>query len=211
MQIIQPSAGLNAAVTSLDSLTAGAQSLIVGTSGSDFNISSLTDTHTFNIPDAGTSARGFVTTGGQTLAGAKIFSTSVAVTPADALIVNSVIVPTLIPVSVILNALSVSSALFIADTTYQVVGVRSAWGVAGGLAALLNVEKLTGTTAPGSGTAILTSGIDLTATANTVTTGALSGTVSNLQLAAGDRLGVKLGGTLTGLVGCSLTILLKRI
>lgn len=116
-----------------------------------------------------------------------------------------------IPVTTVLNALSVSSAVFVADAAYQVVGVRSVWGVAGGAAAVLNVEKLTGTTAPGSGTALLTSNFDLTSTANTVNTGTLTGTVADLQLAAGDRLGCKLGGVLTGLVGCALTVLLKRI
>lgn len=116
-----------------------------------------------------------------------------------------------IPVTTVLNALSVSSAVFVADAAYQVVGVRGVWGVVGGAGAVLNVEKLTGTTAPGSGTALLTSNFDLTSTANTVNTGTLTGTVADLQLAAGDRLGCKLGGVLTGLVGCALTVLLKRI
>lgn len=67
---------LGAAVTSINSLTAASQSLVVGTSGSDFNIDSTTATHTFNIPDAGAAARGLVTTGTQTFAGAKTFSSA---------------------------------------------------------------------------------------------------------------------------------------
>lgn len=63
-------------ITTLNTLTAGTQTFATGTSGSDFNISSATSTHTFNIPDAGASARGLVTTGTQTLAGAKTFSSA---------------------------------------------------------------------------------------------------------------------------------------
>jgi hypothetical protein len=58
-------------ITTLNTLTASTQTFAAGTSGTDFNISSVTSTHTFNIPDAGASARGLVTTGAQTIAGAK--------------------------------------------------------------------------------------------------------------------------------------------
>ena len=63
-------------VTSLNGLTANTQYLAVGTTGTDFNISSITDTHTFNLPSASATARGLVTTNGQTLAGAKTFSSA---------------------------------------------------------------------------------------------------------------------------------------
>ena len=45
-------------VASLNGLTANTQYFAVGTSGSDFNISSVTDTHTFNLPSASASVRG---------------------------------------------------------------------------------------------------------------------------------------------------------
>ena len=61
-------------ITALNGLTAQVQYLATGTSGTDFNISSTTATHTFNIPDASASARGLITTGTQTIAGAKTFS-----------------------------------------------------------------------------------------------------------------------------------------
>ena len=115
------------------------------------------------------------------------------------------------PVTVVLNALSVSSAIFVADAAYQVTSVKCVWGVAGGAAAALTVEKLTSTTAPGSGTALLTAAFDLTTTANTVGTGTLTATAADLLLASGDRLGAKLTGVLTGLVGCSLAIILKKL
>lgn len=69
-----PSSG---GITSLNGLTAATQTFATGTTGTDFNISSTTSTHTFNIPDASTSARGLVTTGAQTFAGNKTFSGTV--------------------------------------------------------------------------------------------------------------------------------------
>jgi hypothetical protein len=45
-------------VTSLNGLTANTQYLAVGTSGTDFNINSLVDTHTFNLPTASSVNRG---------------------------------------------------------------------------------------------------------------------------------------------------------
>jgi nitrogen fixation protein len=45
-------------ITSLNSLTATSQSFAVGTSGTDFAISSSTSTHTFNLPTASSGVRG---------------------------------------------------------------------------------------------------------------------------------------------------------
>ena len=61
-------------ITALNGLTAQVQYFQVGTSGTDFNISSTTATHTFNIPDASATARGLITTGTQTIAGDKTFT-----------------------------------------------------------------------------------------------------------------------------------------
>jgi hypothetical protein len=61
-------------ITALNGLTAQVQYFQVGTSGTDFNISSTTATHTFNIPDASATARGLITTGTQTIAGTKTFN-----------------------------------------------------------------------------------------------------------------------------------------
>jgi predicted heme/steroid binding protein len=49
------------------------QTFTVGTSGTDFNISSSGTVHTFNIPDASSTARGVVTTGDQSFDGIKTF------------------------------------------------------------------------------------------------------------------------------------------
>jgi len=61
----------------LNGLTSSSQSFATGTTGSDFNISSASSTHTFNIPDASATARGLITTGTQTIAGAKTFSSTI--------------------------------------------------------------------------------------------------------------------------------------
>jgi len=47
-------------LTALNGLTAQVQNFATGTSGTDFNISSASTTHTFNLPDASATARGAV-------------------------------------------------------------------------------------------------------------------------------------------------------
>jgi len=48
-------------ITSLGGQTGGTQTFSTGTSGTDFSISSTTNTHTFNVPSASASNRGFLT------------------------------------------------------------------------------------------------------------------------------------------------------
>jgi hypothetical protein len=72
-QIGAPAGGIQ----SLNGLNPSSQSFQTGTDGVDFGISSTTSTHTFNLPDASATARGVITTGTQTIAGAKTFSSSI--------------------------------------------------------------------------------------------------------------------------------------
>jgi hypothetical protein len=79
----------------------------------------------------------------------------------------------------------------------------------------LQVVKDTSTNAPGAGTNLLTNntnaGFNCKSTANTVQTGTLSTTASDLQLAAGDRLALDFSAGATELVGVTVTVTLKRI
>jgi hypothetical protein len=65
---------LSKGMVSLNNLTDQSQFITTGTSGTDFNIVSSGDTHTFNIPSASASNRGLITTGSQTIAGIKTLS-----------------------------------------------------------------------------------------------------------------------------------------
>ena len=86
--------------------------------------------------------------------------------------------------------------------------VHSALGTDGG-AVTLSVSKDTGTAAPGAGTGLLTATFDLKAAINTVQVGSLSATEADLILAAGDRLSVVYGGTLTAVAGVVVTFALE--
>ena len=66
-------------VQSINGITSGLQSFTVGSSGTDFNITSAGSSHTFNLPSASTSNRGAMTTGDQTLSGNKTFTNDVTV------------------------------------------------------------------------------------------------------------------------------------
>ena len=72
---ILPSTGIAiSGIASINNETGPYQSLIVGSSGNDFVISSSSNTHTFNLPSASATARGLVTTTTQTFAGDKTFT-----------------------------------------------------------------------------------------------------------------------------------------
>lgn len=115
-------------------------------------------------------------------------------------------------IEVPLAAASVTgSVIFIPPVGYTVVAVREVHAIAGGAGATVNLEHLTGTQAPGSGTAILTAALVLTGTANTVQSTALTNIIASAaSLKALDRLAVTLAGTLTGLANCLLQISLVR-
>src|SRR5258706_4752311 len=65
-------------LATINGLTGDALTLAAGSAGTDFAISAAGSTITFNIPSASAANRGLVTTGAQTFAGAKTFSTPIA-------------------------------------------------------------------------------------------------------------------------------------
>lgn len=132
----------------------------------------------------------------------------------DALTVGGIKAVTDLIITSELLAASVDKWVFTADRAYQVVAVREIHSVVGSTSAAVRPRKVTDTSAPGASAGAtvkeLCASMDLTATINTVVSPALSATASDLQLAAGDHIGLDFSGTLTGLVG-SLTIVLKAI
>jgi hypothetical protein len=135
-----------------------------------------------------------------------------AVNTSDGLTVNSIIVPTEIAVTVMEGNLS-TKAFFTADTAWKVTAIREVHSVVGPTNAVYNIESLTGTTAPGSGTKCMTTTGSLTSTINAVASPALSATPADYTLAAGDRLGIKLSGagaTCGALLGV-VTVYLERV
>ncbi len=100
--------------------------------------------------------------------------------------------------------------VFISDDNYQVDKIKYAASAQGVATASFTIEKLTGTTAPGSGTAMFTAANVNTVVINTVTNPTLTTTTATLQLAPGDRIGAVYGGNCNALVMAS-TIYLKRI
>ena len=67
-------------ITSLNGLTDATQTFAAGTSGTDVAWVSSAGVHTLNIPSASATARGLITTGSQTIAGAKTFSNQIIAT-----------------------------------------------------------------------------------------------------------------------------------
>lgn len=75
---------VTSAVVTLNTLTAATQNFAIGATGTDFNIQSITDTHTFNIPSASLTARGLVTTVAQSFEGIKTFNVGVVINESGA-------------------------------------------------------------------------------------------------------------------------------
>ena len=84
-------------ITALNGLTAQVQNLAVGTSGSDFNISSVTNTHTFNLPTASAVNRGALSSADWTTFNAKqeaLTLTTTGTSGAATLVGNTLNIPT---------------------------------------------------------------------------------------------------------------------
>ena len=77
-QIVGSSVGLGVSgIVSLNGLNNYIQHFATGNSGSDFNIVSSSQTHTINIPIAGTGATGLLTSQAQTIGGSKTFASPI--------------------------------------------------------------------------------------------------------------------------------------
>jgi hypothetical protein len=117
----------------------------------------------------------------------------------------------LIHIPVAFTATDASRHVFICTRPMRLKACSSTY-TTGSTSGTWTVEKLTGTTAAGSGTALLTGTVALnTAAANTVVNGTLIATVASLTFAAGDRVSIVIAGTMTNLVGGIGTITLAPV
>lgn len=112
-------------------------------------------------------------------------------------------------------AATVSEFVFICDRAYTVVSIKEVHSVVSS-SGTCAVRKITGThlagAAVGSGVVELlstTTGFDLTTTAGATVTGTLSSTSTDYDLASGDKIAFNIAGTMTGLVGGNVTIVLQ--
>lgn len=103
-----------------------------------------------------------------------------------------------------------SYTFFMANRAYRVVAASIICSSASTVPTI-DVFKDTGTNAPGAGATVLTGVMQFSATANTRVTGTPSATVSATNLAAGDRLSMKVGGTVGSITGAILTVTLVPI
>lgn len=94
--------------------------------------------------------------------------------------------------------------------TYQVVGASLVFSTASA-SGTYQVEKAIGTTAPGSGTNLLTGTMSTAGTANTVVNGTVVTNPNTLTLNPGDRINVVTGGTQTSLVDLAIMIYMIRV
>jgi hypothetical protein len=112
------------------------------------------------------------------------------------------------PLVLQLVATTVSTSIFICDDTYQIASCTAVAETLGGAGATVTVERLTGVQVPGAGTAQLTAALALNGVAHQVVTGTLK--TNPDTFAIGDRVGIVMAGTLTGLVG-AVAVTLKRV
>lgn len=100
------------------------------------------------------------------------------------------------------------STFFTAPYPMTITGITEVHTALGtnGSAVTLVVEKLTGTTAPGSGFNTMSTTFNLKGTINTIQTAQLSTVLGNIQIKTGDRLALKLTGTPTSVANVTVTL-----
>lgn len=113
-------------------------------------------------------------------------------------------------------AATVSEFIFIADRPYSVIAVNCCFSVASS-SGTCAMRKITGTHLAGdavtSGVVELLSdgtGFSLSSTAGATVTGTLSATATDYDIATGDKIAIKIAGTMTGLIGGVITVVLKN-
>jgi hypothetical protein len=154
----------------------------------------------------------YITSTGVTILSGK----TLAVTTADKLTVGGVIVPQelAIPSGIIDATYDQDRFVWTAPWACQVTGIKFQQSAIESTSSTTTVmpKKVASGTAVGSGTDLLAAALNLKTgvTANTNLDATLNATAGNLQLAAGDSLGLDFTNALTEYVGCC-TFVIKRI
>ncbi len=114
---------------------------------------------------------------------------------------------------IVVGSSTASNRLFTGplDAAYQLTSVQANCGVVGTGSATLNLAKVTGSTPIGSATPLLSAAINCVGSADITLTGALVGSTTIQQLAAGDRLVAQLAGTWPIGTDVGVTVVLSRI
>jgi len=115
------------------------------------------------------------------------------------------------------TAANFTTPFFIAQRSYEVIKITERHETAGSDAGAVTLQlvKVPSGTAPASGLSVMSATLSLKTTANTNQFGAISqvitSSVADRVLVAGDSLALVSSGTLTALVGVTVSVLLKAI
>ncbi len=101
--------------------------------------------------------------------------------------------------------------IFVADRAYKMLSLEVVYAAAAGAALTLDLKKCTGTTAPASGTSMLSGTVNLNSTINTTIVAGLTTTVANLRIADGDRLAFDFSSTIGSLAGAVAVVVLRPV
>ena len=100
----------------------------------------------------------------------------------------------------------VDAVYFIADRDYELYDGRQKHAVAAGGTSTANVEKVSGTNNPSTGTALLATAWDLNATAETIQVADISTVKATRLIVDGERLSIDYGHTEQSMVGMLQTL-----
>lgn len=119
--------------------------------------------------------------------------------------------PVIVSINLSLASDMIDKNIFISDRVYKIKEVKEVHTTAETTAGTLtlDVKKCAGTTAPASGTTILSSTFDMKGTANTVVSKFPIAT--NYALKTDDRLALDFSAVATELAGVSITIILETL